>query len=327
MKKSAVFQGFVHLALGMSMLSALGQAQAEPYPNGPVRVIVPYSPGGPPDAHARYIADQLAKRLEHSFVVENRGGAGGTIAVSELLRNRADGQTLLLFAVPLSLIPGLYPSFKPSIQDDLVPVAQLSWQYNILVVPPSLGVSSVEELVAKLRAMPGHGNYASGGPGTPAHLLGEMFSDALEVTPTHVPYNVFTQAIVDTSTGQTQFMFAAAAGVVGHIQAGRLNALAVVAPERLPSLPDVPTMKELGYEEVDMLGWTAIAAKAGTDPIILDTLRKEMGEILATADAKAYFAQLGDEAAQVAPRDFSEFFYSEAIRWTDYVRSKGISIQ
>jgi len=186
----------------------------------------------------------------------------------------------------------------------------------------------LQQEVEKLRSMPGHGSYASGGAGTPAHLLGEMFSDTQGITPTHVPYNVFSQGLIDTSTGRIQFMFGAAAGVIGHIQAGRMQALAVVAPERLPSLPDVPTMKELGYDKVDMLGWTAIVAKAGTDPAILETLSKQIGDILATADAQAYFSQIGDKAAQgVSAPDFSEFFNAEASRWTEYVRSKGISIQ
>jgi len=327
MKRRQSLKVFAGLMTSAWLLMSAGNVGAAEYPKGAVRVIVPYSPGGPPDAHARYIAEKLSSRLGQPFVVENRAGAGGTIAIAELLRNPADGQTLLLFPTPLAMAPGLYPNFKTSIEDEIDPIAQLSWQYNVLVVPPSLGVSSVDELVATIKASSDGGSYASGGAGTPAHIMAEMFSEATGIKPTHVPYNQFSQGIIDTTTGRVQFMFAAAVAVVGHIKSGRLKALAVASPERLSSLPDVPTLKELGQESVDMVGWTGIVAKAGTSEEIVQLLSKEITEVIASDESKAYFSSIGDQAAVMPHQEFNDFVDAESRRWSDYVRSKGISIQ
>lgn len=311
------------LTAGIS-LAAATLAHSGPVPSGPIRIVVPYSPGGPPDAHARYIAERLQSELKEIFIVENRPGAGGTIAMEELAKSPADGRTLALLAAPQSLAPIMYPNFKVSLDRDIEPVAQLAWQYNVLVVPSSSGIRSIEELVARLKSKPGHGSFASGGVGTPAHLLAEVFKRKTALEAVHVPYNNFGQAISDTIGGQVDFMFMASTAAMGHVASGRLRALAVAAPNPLPAIPGVKTMAELGYSEVALSGWTGIFVKAGTDPALTRLLSDTITRIMAKDHAKTALAALGDLPAPVPQDKFKAFFTTDGRHWSMLARSLAI---
>ena len=303
------------------MRSSLAWAQA--YPSRPVRIIVGYAAGGAQDIVARLIGQSLSARLGQPFVVENRPGAGGNIATESVVKAAPDGYTLLLLNTPDAINATLYDNLNYNIVRDIAPVADVMHMPAVMVVNPALPPKTVPEFVAYTKANPGKVNMASAGVGSSGHLAGELFKMMTGADMVHVPYRGGAPALADLLGGQVQVFFGVVASSMGHIQAGRLRALAVTTATRSPALPDVPALAESipGYEAS---GWSGIAAPKATPKDIIDTLNQAINAALADAKTKAQLVALGGTLAPGSAADFASFVAHETEKWRDVVRSANV---
>lgn len=307
--------------LGLSA-PAIAQLGAE----RPLRVVVPFAPGTPPDVLSRIVANALGETEGWRVVVENRPGAIGALGAAEVLRQPADGMTLMAATLPMSAAAALMPDQRHDLVRDFAGVARISRSYNVLVVHPSVPAASTPELVALLRQRPDALNFSSPGYGTPAHLIGEMFLLRTDTRATHVPYNAFPQMIADLLTGTNQFMFVTTVPVLEHIASGRLRALAVTAPARLPSLPDIATTAEQGLPDIVMEDWVGFLARSGTPEVVVARLGAAVERVLANPATQAQIRRLGVEPATMTPDAFTRFVSADVALWGGVVRDRGIRI-
>jgi len=307
--------------LGLSA-PAIAQLGAE----RPLRVVVPFAPGTPPDVLSRIVANALGETEGWRVVVENRPGAIGALGAAEVLRQPADGMTLMAATLPMSAAAALMPDQRHDLVRDFAGVARISRSYNVLVVHPSVPAASTPELVALLRQRPDALNFSSPGYGTPAHLIGEMFLLRTDTRATHVPYNAFPQMIADLLTGTNQFMFVTTVPVLEHIASGRLRALAVTAPARLPSLPDIATTAEQGLPDIVMEDWVGFLARSGTPEALVARLGAAVERVLANPATQAQIRRLGVEPATMTPDAFTRFVSADVALWGGVVRDRGIRI-
>lgn len=307
--------------LGLSA-PAIAQLGAE----RPLRVVVPFAPGTPPDVLSRIVANALGETEGWRVVVENRPGAIGALGAAEVLRQPADGMTLMAATLPMSAAAALMPDQRHDLVRDFAGVARISRSYNVLVVHPSVPAASTPELVALLRQRPDALNFSSPGYGTPAHLIGEMFLLRTDTRATHVPYNAFPQMIADLLTGTNQFMFVTTVPVLEHIASGRLRALAVTAPARLPSLPDIATTAEQGLPDIVMEDWVGFLARSGTPEAVVARLGAAVERVLANPATQAQIRRLGVEPATMTPDAFTRFVSADVALWGGVVRDRGIRI-
>lgn len=313
-------------ALLCAMLSLASLAvHAQAYPTKPVRLIVPYSVGTPPDIVSRLVADKMTGGLGQPVVVENRPGASGTVGLAELGKQPADGYTLYNMLMPVSVAPALYPQQGLDYRKTMEPIGQFTWYYNVLVVHPEVKANSVRDLVDVLKGGAVY-SFASGGNGTPAHLSGELFKLQSGVKATHVPYNQFPQGIADLVAGRIQFMFLTSSVSVPLVQSGKVRALAVTGGERLATLPNVPTMVEAGYKDFLVRGWDGIVVRPGTPKAVVDRLNAELAKAVATPEVRTRFASLGVEPVSGTPAAFGELINSEVDRWTRVVKDAEIRV-
>jgi tripartite-type tricarboxylate transporter receptor subunit TctC len=310
------------LAVALSSLAL--PAFAQTYPSKPIKLIVPYSVGTPPDIVSRLVADRMGAGLGQPVFVENRPGATGTVGLAELTRQPADGYTLYNMLMPVSVAPALYPQLGLDFKKAIDSVGQFTWYYNVLVVHPEVKASSVGDLVALLKARPTSYSFASGGNGTPAHLSGELFKLQAQVEAQHVPYNQFPQGISDLVAGRIQFMFLTSSVSVPLAQSGKVRALAVTGGQRLAALPAVPTMIEMGYKDFLVRGWDGLVVRAGTPRPIVDRLNAELAKAVATPEVRNRFAALGVEPVAGSPKEFDELIAAEVERWERLVRDAQI---
>jgi tripartite-type tricarboxylate transporter receptor subunit TctC len=311
------------LAFLLACASALAAAQAPAYPNRPVKIIVAFTAGGTTDIMARTLAQRLSERYRQPFVVENRPGAGGNIGTEAAVRAPADGYTLIVNSVgPMAVNPTLYRSLPYDPLADLVPVAQISDVPNVLVVHPSLGVKSVQQLVAHAKANPGKLNYASTGIGTSSHLSGSMLASRAGFEATHVPYKG-AEALKDLLAGRIQFMFATIPSVIAHIKAGNVLALAVSSAARSRSMPDVPTVAESGFPGFEAGSWFGLFAPKGTPASIVAELNRETNAFIAERQVQARMIEEGADPAGGTPEQFAAFVRREYEKWRAVVTESG----
>jgi len=310
-------------ALCVAALLAAASAGAQDYPARPVRMVVPYAPGGPVDIVARITANKLSETLGQQFVVDNRAGAGGNIALEVVARSTPDGYTLLVGANGTNAInPSLYKNMPVDPGRDLAPISMVASSAMILVVHPSLPASNVKELIALARAKPGAVTYASSGSGSTAHLSGELFKSMARIDLLHVPYKGAAPALTDLVGGQVQSMITGVSSTLPYVKAGRLKALGVSSEKRQPLLPDVPSIAEQlpGYE---VNTWYGVFAPAGAPRPLVDKLNRTLVQIFGTPDAQARLAAVGADAHTNAPDQFAQAIARERAKWAKIVKESG----
>ena len=305
---------------------ASAQAQTQDYPSRPIRIVVPFSPGGAVDGPTRAIAQELSKRLKQQVIIDNRPGAGATIGSEVVAKALPDGYTLLLASQTNAISASLYPrlSFNPI--DDFVGISLLGREPGVLVVHPSLPAKSVAELVALAKDRPGQLNYASSGNGSGQHLFMALFTTMAGIQLTHVPYRGSGQATTDLLGGTVPMAMPGTAGIVGHIKAGKLRPLAVSGVTRSPQLPEVPTLAESGLPGYSAYVWLGLLAPKGTPAAIIERLHRELIAALATPEVKNYMTEAGIEPVGSTPAEMDSYFREERDRWARVVKDTGAKI-
>jgi tripartite-type tricarboxylate transporter receptor subunit TctC len=316
------------LALVSILLLAVSQAQAQSYPNRPIRIVNPYAAGNTGDISFRTIAPVLEARLGQRFVLENKPGATGNIGAQDVMRSEPDGYTLLLapsnnFVINQFLFKSL--GYDPI--GSFEPITIVSDAPSVIVVQPSLQVSSLRELQAVARSNPDKLNFSSPGAGTPPHLAVEWFGKLADVKLTHIPYRGSPAAILALLSNDVQIYVSILSAVEGHLKSEKLKALAVAAPTRLSSLPDVPTTAESGFPELVMGTWWALFAPKGTDKQIVDRLATEVRAALADAAVVNRFREMGMSVGGERPQDLAARIAAEAGSWEKVVQSIGLQLQ
>ena len=317
--------GLASAALAAGLLVA-PTAQAEDYPTRPVRVIVPFSPGGAVDGPMRLLAEGLSKRLGQAVVVENRPGAGATIGTEFVAKSPADGYTLLLASQTNAISATLYAHLSYDPIEDFEPISLIGREPGVIVVNPSLPVRSLQELIVYVKAHPGEVDYASSGNGSGQHLFAALLCSMTGMRMNHVPYRGSAQATTDLLAGQVKLAIPGTAGMVGHIRAGKLRALAVTGAKRSPLLPDVPTVAEAGVPGYEAYVWMGLLAPKGTPPALIGRLNRELLGVLATDEVKRYMESAGIEIVGSTPAQFGAFYRAEKILWAKVVRETGAKI-
>ena len=314
-------------ALGtVAALAAPLAAQAQAFPSQPVKIVVPFPAGGTTDILARQLAKELQDRWGKPVIVDNRGGASGTIFSEQLARMPADGYTLMLTATHHVINPGLYKNLKYDTRTDFTPLAQVATVPNVLVVNPSFAPRTVRELVAHAKANPGKLNFGSSGTGVANHLSGELFKSMAGVDMVHVPYKGAAPALNDLLGGQIPAMFDSVPGVLQHIQSGKLRALAVTSLKRSPALPDVPTMDEAGLKGFEATAWFGLYAPGRMQPQLRDKVAGDVLQALQSAGIRSQFASLGAEPGSMTQAQFAGFVDAELAKWLKVIADAKVTI-
>jgi tripartite-type tricarboxylate transporter receptor subunit TctC len=304
---------------------AAGEAQ---YPVKPVRLIVPFPPGGSNDIVGRLIGSELSGRLGQQVVIDNRAGAGGMIGTELASNARPDGYTLLIVSVAFAYNPSIYKSllkFDP--EKSFAPVALLGSGPNALTVHPQLPVKSVKDLIALAKAKPGALNYATAGIGSFQHLSSEMFRVMTGVQMVHVPFKGGAPAMADVIAGNSQICIGSLLQVIPHIRSGRLRVLATGGARRVAALPDVPTVAEAGVPGYEASNWWGVLSPAGTPGAIIERLNTELSAVLASHEIRKRFEAEGAEVANLGPAAFAKFIRSETAKWAKVVQAANIQAQ
>jgi tripartite-type tricarboxylate transporter receptor subunit TctC len=315
------------LALGVPVL-APRPAVAQAYPNRPIKIIIPFAPGGPTEFILRLVADRLTAVLGQAVVIENRpGGAGGTVGAKSVAVAEPDGYTLLFSSPgPLVTAAAIYKNLDYDPIKSFAPIAMVIYAPQMLVVHPLVPANSLPDLVAYAKNNPGKITFGSSGYGTQPHMLGEMLKLMADIDIVHVPYRGAGQSVTDLLAGQVQMIFETTAILLPHVDGGRLRALAVATEARSPLLPGVPTTAESGYPKLLASFWSGLLAPAGTPPGIVETLNVAVNEILKSKEAQAGLARLSAEAKIGSPQDFAAFIAVEAPRWAAIANATGIKV-
>ncbi|MGE6919923.1 Bug family tripartite tricarboxylate transporter substrate binding protein [Achromobacter kerstersii] len=312
------------VALAACLLPAAPATYAQSFPSKPITLVVPHSAGGTSDILARTVAAEAAKTLGQTIVIDNKGGANGTIAAKQVASSAPDGYTLLLATASTHGInPSLYSRISYDAVKDFTPVTLLATVPNVLVIGPNVKAANVQELITYIRGQGDKTNMGSAGAGTPGHLAGEMFKSAAKLEFTHVPYKGGSPAITDLIGGQIDFMFTTIPGVLPHVKAGTLRALAVTSPERSPAMPDVPTMAESGLPGFQAVSWHGVVAPAGTPPDVVNKLNAALSGALAAPAVKQRLMEEGAAASNLNTAAFGTFIQAEIAAWAKAVKDSG----
>jgi len=315
----------LHLLAGAAALSAVpGRARAQSWPTRPVRIIVPFQPGGSTDIFARLAAQKLTERFGKQFYIENIAGATGNVGTAQAARAAPDGDTFLIAFSSYVVNPTLFAKLPFDPDKDLAPVTLAVSAANAVSVNPSLPARSLQELVALIKSNPGKYSYASGGVGTQGHLLGEMLRLSLALDLVHVPFNGAAPAIASAVAGHTPIVWSTLASAMQPLEAGQLRALAVTSKTRSQLFPDIPTTAEAGYPQIEGDSWVGLLAPAGTPNEIIGALQREIVAILALPDVKERLPALGFEVVASTPKEFARRIKVETEIWGKVIRSANI---
>jgi tripartite-type tricarboxylate transporter receptor subunit TctC len=322
-KKSVVLISIFTLTVGI--LHA--QTTTASYPNKPIRLVVPFTPGGSTDILARAIGQELTKAWGQSVIVDNVPGAGGSIGAEKVAKAPADGYTLLMGHIgTLAVNPSLYPKLAYDPIKDFSPVAWVARVPNVLVVHPSVPAKNVKELVALVKSKPGQLNYSTGGNGSAAHLATEYFKMRTETSILHIPYKGAAPAVTDLIGGQVQVLFTGAPALMGHIKNGQVRALAVSSPQRMDALPDVPTVAASGYKDFSADQWYGVVAPAGTPRDIVAKLNVQINQALNSTELKSRLNSEGAVATPATPEVFGKLIQTEIARWKPVMSSGRVKV-
>jgi tripartite-type tricarboxylate transporter receptor subunit TctC len=326
-RRALVLSGGGALAAGLAALGLPRAARAQAWPSKPVAMIIAFPPAGATDILARSIGQRLSVRLGQQVVVENRPGAGGVIGLEAAAKAAPDGHTVFLSALTNQVIAGhLYGTARADVSRDLDPVALLANAPHVLNVHPSVPAKTLAEFVAWLKAEDGKVNYASQGNGTLSHLESEMLLQRIGAKATHVPYKGSSQALPDLIAGNVSFMFDSIAASMAHVKAGKLRSLAVAASQRVPALPDLPTVAEGGVAGYDADNWFGLFAPKGTPAAVTARLHDEVTKVLAEPELVALLAQQGYVVTPGSARRLAEVTTAEIAKWGGVVKAANIKV-
>ena len=321
-----------HLHVGRALLTAAfllfgSMAAAQGWPAKPITLVVPFPPGGGTDAFARPLAAQLGKQLGRQVIIDNRGGAGGTVGASVAAKAPPDGYTFLIGAVHHAIAPSFYPKLDYDIERDLVPLTVIAQPPQVIVVNPKrVQVADMKAFVELLRRNPGKLNYASAGNGTSHHLAGELFKQQTKTFIVHIPYRGAGPALQDLIGGNIDMMFDGLGSSAAHIRGGRIKALAVAAPKRSPAFPDVPATSEVGLPDYLVSTWYGIWGVKGTPKDILERMHAEVVKALQSAELREIWQSQGSETVTMSPEEFSRFLSAEIKRWAQVAKTSGAKL-
>ena len=313
-------------AASLAGSSLLGHAQAPSWPTRPVTVVVPFPAGGGTDAFARPLSAQFAKVTGKQLIIDNRGGAGGTLGASIAAKAQPDGYTLFMGAVHHAIAPSVYPKLDYDIEKDFVPLALLANVPQVLVVNPRLVPGDFKAFLAQVRKSPGRMNYGSAGAGTSHHLAGELFKQQSKTFITHIPYRGAGPALQDLIAGNVDMMFDGLGSSAAHIKGGRIKALMVSGPKRNPAFPDVPCATELGMPDYNVSTWYGLWAPKGTPADVQTRIVEDVRRAAATDELKASWASNGAEFGNLTPQQFGSFVSDEVKRWAAVVKASGVKL-
>jgi len=312
------------LLAGLAVLGGLPRAHAQ---GRPIRLVVPFTPGGSTDILARALAPKLATALGQNVIVDNKPGAGGSLGAAEVANAAPDGQTLLMGHIgTLAVNVSLYPKLPYDPVKSFAPVAWVARVPNVLVVNASSGIGSLKELVARAKARPGQLSYSSGGNGSAAHISFEYFKLRAGIFMAHIPYRGTAPSVTDLLSGQVDATFTGTPAVLPHIRSGKLRALAVSSPARIAALPEVPTVAESGFPGFEADQWYGIVAPAGTPPAVVARLNAEIHKALALPDVAQQLAAEGAMPNPGPPQAFGELIAREIPRWREVIKAGNVKI-
>lgn len=304
-----------------------GSALAQAWPTKPVTMVVPWPPGGPSDIAARPLAKTLSETLGQTFMVDNKGGAGGNIGTAAVTKSAADGYTLLVTSsAPIVINPSLYKNMPFDPDRDLTPISNLIRVPLVLAAHPSVPANTLKELIAYIRAQDGKFVYASAGNGTPQHLTGELFKSIAKLDMVHVPYKGSAPAITNLLGGHVPVMFDSTVAITPHIKAGKLKAIAVTGAQRSSLFPDVPTFGEIGFAAVESYAWYGLFGPAGMPKDVLNKVNAEAQKAMKQPDFQKVLRDTGSEYVGDSPENFQTFVRNEAQKWARVVKASGATV-
>jgi tripartite-type tricarboxylate transporter receptor subunit TctC len=324
-KRRRLSRGLGLLALALVAATVPASAQSpDAWPSKPVRFILPFPPGGGTDILGRLVAERLTANLGQPVVTENRGGAGGNVGAEAAAKSAPDGYTIVLVAPSLAISPSLYSKLNYDPVKDFAPVSLVATVPNVMVTHPSLPAKTLAEFIQLAKNKPGEMNFGSGGSGTSNHLAGELFNIVAGVKLVHVPYKGVNLAMNDVLSGRIQLVVIGIPAAAPHIKAGRLRALALVAPQRSSVLPEVPTVAEAGLPKFEVTTWYGILAPAGTPKAIVSRLNAELVKIMHAPETKERLDAMATDPVTSTPEEFAGLIRREIAKWAEVVRDAGL---
>jgi tripartite-type tricarboxylate transporter receptor subunit TctC len=317
----------IAIALATLLLASASAAQTADYPNRPVKLVAPFAPGGPVDAVARVLAPKLSERLGQQFYVENHPGGSGNIGTALVAKAPPDGYTVLVISSTLVVNPSLFTKLGFDTITDLAPISLVGVSPQVLLVHPSVPATSVQELVAWVKASPGKLSYAHAGTGTPGYLAGEMLKQAFDLDLVAVSFNGGGPAITSTIGGHTPILYTSISTAAGHIKQGSVRALAVTGAHRSPALPEVPTLAEVGARDQESDIILGVLVPGSTPPAVIERLHRAIVTIVAAPEVRERLAALGFEPIASSPAEFADRIKWEIDKWAKVIRAAGITAQ
>lgn len=316
-----------NIAVGLIFAFSGLTAAAQDYPSKPVKIIVPFSAGGPADVYARFLGNHLSEALKQSFIIEDRPGAGSVIGTEAVAKSDPDGYTLLMMSNTHTTNESLLPNKPFKLMEDFVPVAPVNYADLVMVIHPTVPANNLKEFIELAKSKPGELTYASSGPGTPYHMAGELFKAMSKTDITHVPYKGSAGARNDIVGGHVNMMFDSVTTMAPNVTAGQVKALGTTGKERTSVLPDVPTVDEAGVPGYNATIWLGLMAPKGTPQEVVDKLNTEINKVLERAEVKEMWAKQGAAPLIMTPAEFKDYLEKDIAKWAEVVKVSGAKVQ